>query len=106
MLANGRGGGKLTIRTSRATAEDAHKAGFNFVEDGDYLVIDVEDTGHGISKENLEKIFTPFFTTKAQGLGTGLGLATVYGIIKQSGGYICPMSEVGKAQISGSTCRP
>ena len=95
MLSNGTGG-KLTIRTSRASAGDAHKAGFNFVEQGEYLLIEVEDTGHGISKENLEKVFTPFFTTKAQGLGTGLGLATVYGIIKQSGGYICPISEVGK----------
>ena len=95
MLSNGRGG-NLTIRTSRADASDAHKAGFPFVEDGEYLLIEVEDTGHGISKENLEQIFTPFFTTKAQGLGTGLGLATVYGIIKQSGGYICPISEIDK----------
>ena len=94
MLSNG-SGGSLTIRTSRADATDAHKSGFPFVEDGEYLLIEVEDTGHGISKENLEKIFTPFFTTKPQGLGTGLGLATVYGIIKQSGGYICPISEVG-----------
>jgi len=95
MLSNGRGG-SLIIRTSRAQASDAHKAGFPFVETGEYLLIEVEDTGHGISKENLEKIFTPFFTTKPQGLGTGLGLATVYGIIKQSGGYICPISEVGQ----------
>lgn len=94
MLASGRGG-SLSIRTSRVDASDAHKAGFSFVEAGEYLLIEVEDTGHGISKENLEKIFTPFFTTKPQGLGTGLGLATVYGIIKQSGGYIFPISEVG-----------
>lgn len=94
MLSNGRGG-SLTIRTSRADARDAHKAGFPFVESGEYLLIEVEDTGHGISEENLEKIFTPFFTTKPQGLGTGLGLATVYGIIKQSGGYILPISEMG-----------
>lgn len=94
MLSSGRGG-RLTIRTSRADASDAHRAGFPFVEAGEYLLIEVEDTGHGISKENLDKIFTPFFTTKAQGLGTGLGLATVYGIIKQSGGYILPISEVG-----------
>lgn len=94
MLSGGRGG-SLTIRTSRADATDAHKAGFPFVESGEYLLIEVEDTGHGISQENMEKIFTPFFTTKPQGLGTGLGLATVYGIIKQSGGYICPISKVG-----------
>jgi len=94
MLSNGRGG-NLTIKTSRADGSDAHKAGFGFVEAREYLLIEVEDTGHGISKENLEKIFTPFFTTKPQGLGTGLGLATVYGIIKQSGGYILPISEIG-----------
>ena len=88
--------GSLSIRTSRATAQDAHEKGFSFVEDGDYLLIEVEDTGTGISAANLEEIFTPFFTTKETGRGTGLGLATVYGIVKQSGGYICPLSEVGK----------
>ena len=88
--------GSLTIRTSRTTAEQAHKDGFNFVEAGDYLLIEVEDTGTGISSADLEKIFTPFFTTKETGRGTGLGLATVYGIVKQSGGYICPLSEIGK----------
>lgn len=94
MLSNGTGG-SLTITTKRADASDAHKIGFPFVEQGEYLLIEVEDTGHGIPKEDLEKIFTPFFTTKPQDLGTGLGLATVYGIIKQSGGYILPISEVG-----------
>ena len=95
MLSNGTGG-SLTITTKRADASHAHKIGFPFVEQGEYLLIEVEDTGHGIPKEDLEKIFTPFFTTKPQDLGTGLGLATVYGIIKQSGGYILPISEVGK----------
>ncbi|MEM7767169.1 MAG: response regulator [Pseudomonadota bacterium] len=89
-------GGKLTIRTGRATAEDAHKSGFGFVEDGDYLLIEVVDNGHGIPANVMDKIFQPFFTTKAVGVGTGLGLSTVYGIIKQSGGYICPVSEVGE----------
>jgi len=94
MLSNGLVG-SLTIRTSQVVESHAHKAGFTFVDEGEYLLIEVEDTGHGIHHENLQKIFNPFFTTKPQGLGTGLGLSTSYGIIKQSGGYICPVSEVG-----------
>ncbi|WP_084398412.1 response regulator [Henriciella aquimarina] len=94
MLQKGRAGGKLTIRSSRATAEDAHKHGFNFVADGDYLLIEIADTGHGIPANIMDKIFQPFFTTKDVGVGTGLGLATVYGIIKQSEGYVCPISKV------------
>lgn len=89
-------GGKLTIRTVRASAQDAQAQGFSFVEDGDYLMIEVTDDGHGMPKDVMEQIFQPFFTTKEAGVGTGLGLATVYGIIKQSGGYICPISAVGK----------
>jgi two-component system cell cycle sensor histidine kinase/response regulator CckA len=63
---------------------------------GDYVVIEVADTGEGISKEILGKIFEPFFTTKGQGKGTGLGLSMVYGFVKQTGGFIFPESEVGK----------
>jgi len=91
-----KGGGKLTIRTSRSTGREAQAKGFKYVEDGDYLLIEVEDTGGGIPKELQEKIFQPFFTTKDKGNGTGLGLATVFGIIKQSGGYIEPVSSPGK----------
>lgn len=90
------GGGTLTISTSRATEDDARKQGFEFVAEGDYLCIEVNDNGTGMPPEVLENIFEPFFTTKEQGKGTGLGLATVYGIIKQSDGYILPKSEVGK----------
>ncbi|MEL6325101.1 MAG: ATP-binding protein, partial [Pseudomonadota bacterium] len=90
------GGGRLTIRTSQVMAEDAHTKGFDFVGEGEYALIEVEDTGCGITPANLKQIFQPFFTTKEAGVGTGLGLATVYGIIKQSGGYICPVSEVGE----------
>jgi two-component system cell cycle sensor histidine kinase/response regulator CckA len=96
MLMDGGRGGSLTITTSRANEKDAHAQGFRFVEEGEYLLIEVEDTGHGITPENLKNIFNPFFTTKPKNLGTGLGLSTVYGIIKQSNGYICPISEVGK----------
>ncbi len=95
MLSDGQGG-KLIIRTKKARGAEAQAAGFTYVTSGDYLLIEVEDTGHGISQENIEKVFTPFFTTKAPGLGTGLGLATVYGIIKQSGGHIFLTSKIGK----------
>ncbi|MFN7056956.1 response regulator [Hyphomonas sp.] len=91
-----RGGGTLKIRTSRATAQHAHERGFSYVEEGEYLLMEIEDSGHGIPREIRDEIFQPFFTTKEKGHGTGLGLATVFGIIKQSGGYIDVTSAVGK----------
>lgn len=96
LLMQGGRGGKLTVRTSRATEQDAYAGSFWFVEPGEYLLIEIEDTGHGIAPEHLANIFNPFFTTKPKGLGTGLGLSTVYGIIKQSDGYICPISRLGE----------
>jgi two-component system cell cycle sensor histidine kinase/response regulator CckA len=90
------GGGNLTIKTSRADAAAARKDGFVHVTEGDYVLIEVIDTGAGIPPELMQKIFEPFFTTKAVGHGTGLGLATVYGIVKQSGGYIYPVSKQGR----------
>lgn len=90
------GGGNLTIRTSKADAAAARKDGFTLVTEGEYVLIEVADDGAGIPSEIMEKIFQPFYTTKETGKGTGLGLATVYGIVKQSGGYIYPVSKVGR----------
>lgn len=86
--ARGDGRGKLTMATRRVSAADIRKMGSDFIPVADYTVLMVQDTGGGIPAELLGKIFEPFFTTKEQGKGTGLGLSTVYGIVKQSGGFI------------------
>jgi len=88
--------GRLTIRTSRVTAEEARAWGHNPIEDGVYTLIEVEDTGSGIKPEHAAKIFRPYHSTKEAGKGTGLGLATSYGIIKQSGGYIFFDTKLGR----------
>ncbi|SLN76830.1 hybrid sensor histidine kinase/response regulator [Oceanibacterium hippocampi] len=90
-----RDGGDLTIATENLSLERPLSAGGDTIPPGDYVVITVRDTGHGIAKDHFEKIFEPFFTTKEVGAGTGLGLSTVYGIIKQTGGFIVPESTVG-----------
>lgn len=87
--------GRLTVRTSVITAEAARGLGHNPIEDGTYAMIEVEDTGAGIKPEHAAKIFRPYHSTKEAGKGTGLGLATSYGIIKQSGGYIFFTSKLG-----------
>jgi len=80
--------GTLSFATRRVEAKDIRRMGSEIIPAGDYTVLVAEDTGGGIPAEVLGKIFEPFFTTKEQGKGTGLGLSTVYGIIKQSGGFI------------------
>ena len=89
-------GGTLTIRTRNVTAAEVAAFHFRGLVPEDYVLVDVSDTGTGIAPEIMDKIFEPFFTTKDIGKGTGLGLSMVYGIIKQSGGYVFPQSEVGK----------
>ncbi len=89
------GGGTVTIKTGNESINAASSFGTAIMPPGDYVVIEVADTGIGMSKEIQSKIFDPFFTTKPVGQGTGLGLATVYGIVKQSGGFITVESEVG-----------
>jgi two-component system cell cycle sensor histidine kinase/response regulator CckA len=89
-------GGALVIRTQNITEEESRLLRPGLVPPGDYVLFEVEDTGTGMPPEVLEKIFEPFFTTKEVGKGTGLGLSTVYGIIKQTGGFVFCDSEVGR----------
>lgn len=96
MQAKGDGGGKLTLATRKITAADVRAMRSGIMPQADYTALVVEDTGCGIAADHLGKIFEPFFTTKETGKGTGLGLSTVYGIVKQSGGFIFADSEVGR----------
>jgi two-component system cell cycle sensor histidine kinase/response regulator CckA len=82
------GGGTLTIRTANHVQAGPMRRGAETMPAGNYLLVETTDTGIGIPKENLERIFEPFFSTKEIGSGTGLGLSTVYGIVKQTGGFI------------------
>jgi two-component system cell cycle sensor histidine kinase/response regulator CckA len=89
-------GGSLTVRTANLTADDAAHLAYKGMPAADYVRIDVSDTGTGIPADIVDKIFEPFFSTKEVGKGTGLGLSTVYGIVKQTGGFVYVDSEAGK----------
>jgi len=89
-------GGKLTVRTGNVTSEESTQLAYKGMPAAEYVRIDIIDTGTGIPPDIIDKIFEPFFSTKEVGKGTGLGLSTVYGIVKQTGGFVYVDSEPGR----------
>jgi two-component system cell cycle sensor histidine kinase/response regulator CckA len=89
-------GGKLTVKTANVTADESAQLSYKGLPVADYVRIDIADTGTGIPADIVDKIFEPFFSTKEVGKGTGLGLSTVYGIVKQTGGFVYVDSTPGE----------
>jgi two-component system cell cycle sensor histidine kinase/response regulator CckA len=89
-------GGKLDVRTANVDAAEAARMQYKGMPAADYVLVEVADTGTGIPADIIDKIFDPFFSTKEVGKGTGLGLSTVYGIVKQTGGFVYPDSAPGR----------
>jgi two-component system, cell cycle sensor histidine kinase and response regulator CckA len=89
-------GGKLIIETADVELDEGYARGRPDARAGPHVMLAISDTGHGMSAETLSHLFEPFFTTKEQGKGTGLGLATVYGIVRQTGGHVMVYSELGQ----------
>jgi two-component system, cell cycle sensor histidine kinase and response regulator CckA len=89
-------GGRLTVRTGNVAAAECARFAHEPMPASDYVLVELIDTGTGIPEDIVDKVFEPFFTTKETGKGTGLGLSTVYGIVKQTGGFIFLESQIGR----------